>query len=690
MGFRMEEAMKRLHETAKKCIACILAASLVLPSFPVQTYAAQAKKKMKLSTARSLAIKHSYEYEGAEDAVESKRAQYDSAVKALKLKKKNLRTFRWSPLLSFKFPQKLDFSQESEQQVKPMALLNDIAVAEHKVQDLVYKIGEEINNLYVEIVTLQENIAFNEERITNYTDSLDRTRARFKMGQATQSDIDRIQKKLDKLNNTVASDRRTFEADVQKLSKKIGVDLTTGYEFEKPYVEAKIDRESLEKLIQYAEDRDEKYYEACIAATTGLKELSINYDIMKGKYGSDMNLISSYVYQAMNGQEVSKKAFKAAYKNFLEKIDSYWAGKFRILFVKFSRLFLKGNLDGTRFIEDDPYVLFNNVMDYVSLHKDELSAKDDLDQSVTDAYNNYVSVRNSYTEYQKSVKEQQEKLKEYAVQNRMGYMTLDEYQDAVDDYESTQNEMLDAMKLYTTTLYSFDRLTCGGVSAMLSGTDADLQTAVLGVSYVEKEIADGASYYIKPIVQKEMFALSLHIPEGFEVQVTDFELWCDNVQIGPRTKVDGELRHLKLSKDNVDAAKIRLYNGENFVDDVVIDPDSESGPLNITTAMNIRKKETGEVGSYVTTLNDVTGFMSLKFTFLEEEGITSYRILAEDGTALKSSTPIEATKEFVYLPIMGADLEKLTVECYGDDAALKYACRLKTSAQSVVKKETEE
>ena len=40
--------------------------------------------------------------------------------------------------------------------------------------------------------------------------------------------------------------------------------------------------------------------------------------------------------------------------------------------------------------------------------------------------------------------------------------------------------MLDAMKLYTTTLNSFDRLTCGGISALLSGTDADMHTAVVG------------------------------------------------------------------------------------------------------------------------------------------------------------------------------------------------------------------
>ena len=52
-----------------------------------------------------------------------------------------------------------------------------------------------------------------------------------------------------------------------------------------------------------------------------------------------------------------------------------------------------------------------------------------------------------------------------------GELTFDEYDSQMESYEELQNSMLDAMKLYTTTLYSFDRLTCGGISALLSGTE---------------------------------------------------------------------------------------------------------------------------------------------------------------------------------------------------------------------------
>ena len=112
---------------------------------------------------------------------------------------------------------------------------------------------------------------------------------------------------------------------------------------------------------------------------------------------------------------------------------------------------------------------------------------------------------------------------------------------------SFQNALFDSMKLYTTTLYSFDRMTCGAVSAMLSGTDLDMQTAVVGESYVTKEGKD-AMYFMKSIIQREMFDLSIFIPENFPVEITDFELWCDNIQVGERTKKDNALRHLLLQR----------------------------------------------------------------------------------------------------------------------------------------------
>ena len=680
----------RRHKALKSCIGILVifsvfAGSLALP--PQQkAAAAENTKKMTLSTARSLALKNSSAYDSAQNGVESKKAAQESALKALKLKQKNMMSFRWSPIFNLKFPEKPNFAQASQFQFKPIQLASDVQVAQHKVQDTTFAINEQVNNLYVDIVTVQQTLKFNEQKLETLNKGIAHNKSRLKLGEATQADIDRQQKKADALTNTIAGNRRTLEADLKKMSAIIGLDVTTGYTFERPYVEAKIDRSSLPALIKYTEDRDESFYEACTNATTAKKELSTNYGLMRNKYGSEMGIISNYVNQALDGKAVSASAFRKDYKKFLEQIDSHWKGSFKIgWFIKIDREWTKGSLDGTRYIEDDPYTLYQNALDYQQALKDMQAAQKDLDQTVEDSFNNYINLRSAYDQAIKSVDDKEKDMKQYAVKNRMGYMTLQEYEDEQADYEELQNALFDAMKSYTTTLYSFDRLTCGGVSALLSGTDADLKTAVVGESYVDKDSKE-AMYFIKPIIQRELFELTIFIPQDFPVEISDFELWCDNIQVGERTKKDNALRHLTISKDMTSEVKIRLYNGEEFVDDCVIDPEEEKGPLNIVTAMNIKKDETGDIGTFSTSLSDVTGLVTITFKPLESEGIKYYRVLSPEGEPLGDGKNKSIDQGFTHLALVSTDLDSLKIELYDESENLKYNAYLDTANKKMKKK----
>ena len=683
----MNKRWKKLN-IVKRVISTALCSALVLGlCAPISVEAAlPAQKTLTLKAARSLAIQNSTGIESCEDSIESKTAAYESAVKSVALKEKALREFRWSPLLSFKFPQSPDFSQASEFQYKPLAAKYEITVAQHKLQDKMYEVNEKTNNLYVEIVVLQETIAFNERRIEALEEGFERNQAKLRSGQATKADVDKIERKLTSTKNKVASDRRTLEADLKKLSDMVGMDVTTGYKFEKPYVEATIDRNMLPALIQYTEDRDETYFEACIAETTAKAELNMNSKLIKNKFGGDYNIIASYVSAGLNGQKINKKAFKAAYKNFLNKIDSYWQGKKRILFIKIPRLWFKGDLDGTRYISDDPNVLYQNVLDYAGALNDKNAAKKDLDQSVTDEFNNYISVRNSYQQYQKDVDAAEENLKKDELRNRVGELSFEEYDSEMESYEELQNSMLDAMKLYTTTLYSFDRLTCGGISAILSGTDADMQTAVVGESYPEKQTAEGAYYTLHSIIQNQEFELSVVIPDGFEVDITDYELWVDNVQVGTRLKTDQKLRHLALTVDAVTEAKIRLYDGDKFVDDCIIDPSEESGPLTITSGYEIKKIEPNQLGSYTKDLNENLGLVELKFQ-MTDDNIKSFKVLTEDGKALGGDKSIEIDKPLKYIELLSSSLDQLSIEFYDGAGGLLYEARFDTANGAVLKKD---
>ncbi len=682
------EKLKRIRRLLAMAMTIMMMISSLLSdinSIPVSA-ALPVKNVLTLKACRSLAIQNSTDYETAEMDIESKKAAYSSAVKSINLKIAALRQFRWSPLLSFKFPTSPDFSEASEFNYKPVSIQYEIQIAQHKLQDSTYEISEKVNNLYVEIVVLQESIQFNEKRLESLKEGLARNEKKLLIGEANKSDVDKLQKKVDTVTNKIATDKRNYEANLKKLSNMIGLDVTTGYSFEKPFVEASIERSQLDSLVQYTEDRDQTYYEACIGEATAKAELTINKGLVQSKYGGDYNLIAGYVNSALNGDKINKKAFMASYKSFLAKIDSYWNGKKRILFIKIPRLWFKGNMDGTRYIEDDPYVLYQNTLDYATALNDKKGAKEDLDQSVTDAFNNYISVRNSYQQYTKDVNEAEENLKKDELKNRMGELTFDEYDSEMESYEELQNSMLDAMKLYTTTLYSFDRLTCGGISGLLSGTDADLKTAVVGESYVEKTEAEGAYYTLRSIIQKQEFELSVMIPDDFDVEVTAYELWVDNIQVGDRTDKDKKLRHLALTVDNVTDAKIRLYNGETFVDDCVIDPSAESGPLNITSGFEIKRQEPDQIGTYEINVNDTTGIVEISFT-MDDADIKKFKVLTEDGKALGGDTPVDIDKPLKYISIIQQSISELTFEFYDEQENLLYKARLNESSAAVMKKE---
>ncbi|MDC7293999.1 TolC family protein [Butyrivibrio sp. DSM 10294] len=669
-------------------IARVLIAALIagLLSFSPAVEAKAAKKKMTLNTARKMAILNSDSVENAEMKVESKQAAYESAVKSLKIKEQSMRQFRWSPLLSFHFPETPNFAQASEFQYKPVQLQYDIRVAQHNLQDKNFEVSEKVNNLFVDIVALQENIAFNEKRLETAQTGLKKNQAKLKLGQANKSDVEKIEKNIESLTSKISSQRTTLSSNLTKLSKMIGVDVTTGYDFEKPFVDADIERSQLPAIIKYTEDRDEGYYEACIEEVTARAELNTNAGLMRNKYGGDYFMISSYVQTALNGQAVNKKAFKASYKQFLVKIDSYWGGKKRIfLFIKIPRLWFKGNMDGTRYIDDDPYALYQNVLDYNSACNDKKAAKDELDQLVTDTYNNYVSVKNAYKQYVKDVDNASKDLKKAEYLNRVGQLTFEEYQSQLDSYEEMQNSMLDAMKLYATTLYSFDRLTCGGISALMKGTDADLQTAVVGESYVEKEVSEGAYYTLRPIIQEQEFELSLRIPDDFEISITHYELWVDNIQVGGRTPVDKKLRHLMITADGVDEAKIRLLDNGKFVDDCKIDPSEESGRLEITKGFVVKKEEIPELGTFTVDANETTGIVELKFE-MKNEKIRKFKVLTQDGKPLGGDVQIDIDKPLKYISVLTQSLSELKVEFYGEDGNLIVRGRL-DDANGIVRRE---
>ena len=655
----------RKNVLTKGLIALLTAAVIISsPGAGRQMQVQAAERLLTLDMVKKTALANSSDYEKLESELQVKEVSLKQAIKSIRLKQKNMSTFRWTPLLSFKFPEKPDLSEAYEFQFKPIEIQAEIDIVKHKMTDQMLAVYENVSNLYVDIVVLQDTISFNEDRLSSMETTLEKNRLRLKLGQATQSDIDAMEKAIKALNDKIAADKRSLEADKKKLSTAVGMDVTTGYQFENPFVDFSIQRNQLQDLIQYTLDRDENYYEVSMNATTSLISLRTNYNLMAGQYGGKMGYISEYVNQAIAGQKINGKAFKSKYEEFLVAIDAPWQGKKRILFIHVPREWFKGQISGIRYVEDEPYALYEAALEYQDALLEKNNAKQDLTQQVEDA---------------------KKQLEADAVLNRLGELSYDEYKASLDEYENMQNEMFEALALYSQALYSFDRLTCGGITALMEGTGTDLNAGSGGNSYVEDEYAEGAYYYIESIIQEQEFRVGVGIPDDFDVSVSHFELWCDGTRIGDRTEIDKTIRHLALATDSVSEVKLRFYDGDTFVDDCVIDPDVYSGPLQIVKGYTTVSSENLEIGTYTSQTGSVTEMVTITLKPDESEQIAYYLVKNEDGKYLVTSTPIPINTGFKYLPLMQGSMEQLIIEFYGEDSILKYTGYFETGNLKLMK-----
>lgn len=642
-----------------------------------------------LDMAKKSAVACSPKMEKLESEKNVKEASLKQALKSIQAKKKNMSTFRWSPLLSFKFPEKPDLAEAYEFQFKPIQIQAQIDTVRHKMTDQILEIYEETSNLYVNIVVAEDKLAFLEERLEAMNLTLLKNRARLKTGLASQSDVDTMEQSVKTLNNQIASERRNLNTNKKKLSELMGMDVTTGYRFENPFVESRIDRSSLNSLIQYTLDHDENYYEVSLDATTSLTSLRTNYELMEGQYGSKMSYISDYINQALAGEKISQRAFKAQYEEFLKAIDQPWQGKIRILFIRIPKEWFKGAISGIRYVEDEPYALYEAALEYQDAVLEKQNEERSLKQEVEESFNNLVSMRNAYDTLAEQVEEAENSLQAEAVLNRLGELTYEEYRSSLDSCEELQNDMYEALGDYSQALYSFDRLTCGGVTALLQGTGAELNAGDGGVSYVDEEYAQGAYYYIEPIVEQQEFRVGVSIPPDFDIEVTHFELWCDQIQIGSRTETDRTIRHLGLSVDQVSEVKLRFYHNGQFIDDCVIDPDVYSGPLSIVKEYRIQEQENQRIGTYTMESHPESGLISITLSPDPAEGIGYYRIRNQEGNYLLGGELLPVETEFRHLSLVQGSEEELTIEFFDADAQLLYTGYFETGNQQLMKDQEE-
>ena len=670
----------------KKCIVTVLLTSLIACTVVTQENMVvwAADKTLSLQQAQKVAIAKSSKRVKILNKIELQEIKYSAAVKSIQMKKKNMSTFRWTPLLSFKFPEQPTLADEYEWQYKPLQITSTISSLQHQLLDDQLETKESVSNLYVQIYINQEKIAFLEENLEQAQTTLTRNQARLAVGEATQSDIDKLQQSIDRLTTDISLQKRSFETNKSKLSKLINQDVTTGYTFQNPLQQADIPRNILDNLIQYTLDNDQSYYEAKMDTRLAYTGMNMMESMMRSQYGNKMNNIMPFINQIKAGDSVDSGAFKNAYKQMLDNVDAPWNGTKKILFIRIKKEWFKGAVDGSRYVEDDPYALYTGALEYMDALKEQNSLQDELTNSVKSGFETLKTAQIAYNDAQKSCDILEQEVEKNTRLNLLGKVSYEELSDLQEEYRNQESETLDLLAEYTQLLYSYDRLTCGGITAYLEGTDVEMKAAQGGNSFIAKELEGKAYYYINYRVEDNIFVMGVSIPDNYSLDITDYALYVNDMQIGDVTPIDEELEHLALDLDQVDKAQIFLYDGQELVDVREIDSSVNQAELPINGGYTLEHKESVQtVATYIYTLQKTTNTVSMKITPKASEQIAYYRLTDTDGNAVNGDELIPIDEEFTYLSLLVGNLSGLNIIFYDSQEQELYQGMFNTGSSSI-------
>lgn len=331
-------------------------------------------------------------------------------------------------------------------------------------------------------------------------------------------------------------------------------------------------------------------------------------------------------------------------------------------------------------ILDNPYVEMS--LDREKLEKLLLYQKrvvtDGADEQNADmlkqTYEDFISARNLYDDLKEQAKLQKKELEELRKKKISGQLTDGVYEGQLLAYEDNVLARWDAYLQLCSSLYKLDNLSYGG---LLDGEN----TAYDGTIEQMK-----GTYYINSISNQQIFEFGLLFSTDVSSQLTDYELWVDGVRIGERTKLADSVSDLSLKLQGAEQVFVRLYNGDDFVSDCLVEATKDSGEITVQLLKPV-EKEDNLLGSYILESETITGMCNLWIEAEPGLEIAYYAIKLSNGEYLVNNKKRPIREAFHYLALARGNMEELTICFYDESETLIYEGSFDTTSHTVCKKE---
>lgn len=649
----------------KRTLLLILILTMIMPQLSID-YAA---RTIDMKAAISLAQKNSDALNLVKLDLIKKGVERKQAVEGLQDIRKKESTVRFSLLFDIKFPETHAMPKEIELIMKLPKIDNDIKKLNEQYKFEVNKLVFEVKSAYLDILEKEAVLKFETDNNKDLEATYQRLYKRFLTGDTTQEDLALVKEALDKSKDTLTKAKLDFEASKEKLSQKVGIDLTRGYNFKSELSQVTLTRDDLEALIKYGLSKDYQVYVATQDRKLAEKEVNEVYDIYKSYYGSKVNILSS----ELNKSKIDYAALFQKYEQMLQNIDAKWQKVYviNLLFfkIKIPMRWFQGEYTALRYFENEKYPLIVALGERDKKRVAEAAMIDLTTQKIKDSYDAVKQMDLVIKQSEVTIalaKDSYEKLRQ---DNLAGIVAFAEVQQAKETLKALELANFLSRISLTRFIAALDFNTSGGVSEVTSDANFATGNYDSGVSNVEKTSGGtGAFWYLETPYESLKFIFGINVPA--DMQVTHYRLFDANgLPVGGLTPISETIEHLPLTFESSSDLSLVLYTKDVPMYRSVIQGEGYQGDLKLEPLKTNPNDLKLPIGTFqMVQLDFIRSGLSIKIS--DQIGYDHFQLISKEGTVVEG--PVEKGASIDALSLVLMDLEQYNIELLlGEESVIK-------------------
>lgn len=539
-----------------------------------------------LNQALQLAVKNSFDIKSVRMDLISKDIKRNQAIEAIATIREKESTVRFSLLFNIEFPEKHGLPKEIDLIMKIPSIESEMAVLRKKILYETLKTTYKTEVAYYEVLLG----AYKKETLKTQQEDIEATLKKISyqvsIGIGDPKDLEYIQGEYDKITAAYKKAVTGYETVKEKLGLLLGIDVTSGYDFDESVLTTlEIERSQLDDIVKYGRSKDFGLYSEKKQTELAIRDVKEISSIYKNQFGSKVSVLESQLHK----NEIDVDTFYAKYSQALKNIDHPWKSHYTInmLFfkIKIPKRWFQGEYDGLRYFDDEKYALFlsvlakekqiakeaNAIKEYEQQVRDGFSALKDLERAYKDGVESLISLEDSYNITLKN--------------NRIGLVSFTELESAKQGFNKAQDAHYESFVEYNKMIASYNFMTSGYLDQYRDGVVIEDSALASGDSFKTDDEESGIAdqWHVSSSVDDYKFIFGITIVSSDEY--THYALYTDrNQQIGHKVKIDETISHLPFVFDAVNQFYVKLYNKDEVVGMATIDGNGETGPLLIDKA----------------------------------------------------------------------------------------------------------